>query len=67
MCIAYFNSLGIFWDITRFCPLKVNGRLGEIYLLHLQNSLLATCFHASSLLAKFNSADGGDMFVRNVG
>jgi hypothetical protein len=36
--------------------------------LHTRYTRLATCFHADFLLGLFfNSEDGGDMFLRNVG
>jgi hypothetical protein len=68
----------IVWDITPCSPLKVHKRFGGTYRLHLQGwinqdasvktALLATCFHAGSLLGLFfYPEDGGDMFLRNVG
>jgi hypothetical protein len=51
----------IFWDITPCSPLKVNRHFGGTYLL-------ATCLHAGFLLSYFfDSEDGGDMFLQNVG
>jgi hypothetical protein len=56
----------IFWDIRPCSPLKVNGRFGGTYRLHLH--LLVTCFHAGFLLGLFlHPEDGGDMFLRNFG
>jgi hypothetical protein len=50
----------IFWDVTPCSLLSFNRRLGGTYRLHL---LLATWF----LNNFFDPADGGDMFLRNVG
>jgi hypothetical protein len=71
----------MFWDITPCSLLKVNGRFGGTYRLHLQGrkisrarneresrALFAACFHAGFLLGLFfGPEDGGDMLFRNVG
>jgi hypothetical protein len=62
----------VFWDIMPCSPLKINGRFGGIYHLHLQGSnkpnkipaskqvaiRLATCFHAGILFGLFDPEDG---------
>jgi hypothetical protein len=66
----------IFWYVTSRSPLKVNGRFGGTYLLHLQGrninrasrTLLATFFHTGFLFGLFfEPDDGGDMFLRKFG
>jgi hypothetical protein len=52
---AVVMKRSVFWDITQCSPLKVN------------QSFVATCFHASILLGLFGSENGGDNFLRNVG
>jgi hypothetical protein len=67
-------------DITPCSALSANRRLAGTYRLHLQvkkkssatnqreSRWPATCFHAGFLLGLFfDPADGGDMFLRNVG
>jgi hypothetical protein len=44
----------VFWDITPCSPLKANRRFGGTYRLHLHGrNMLASCFHAGSLLSLF--------------
>jgi hypothetical protein len=56
---------------TQHCLYRIwgsySGGYEEYYLLE-YNTLLATCFHASSLLGLFFNTQGGcNMFLRNVG
>jgi hypothetical protein len=52
--VVYVKSF-IFWDITPCSPLKAGGKL-------------ATCFNAGFLLGLFfDTENGGDMFLLNVG
>jgi hypothetical protein len=64
----------VFWDITLCSLLKVKGRFGEIYRLHLQEprvnraryqrtAPLATRFHAILLGLFFNPVNGGNIFL----
>jgi hypothetical protein len=67
------NQCTIFSDITPCSFLKTSRRFGGTYGLHLQGRIsrareLATCFHAVILLGLFfDTEDGDDMFLRNVG
>jgi hypothetical protein len=69
----------IFWDVTSCSPMKVKRNFRGTYRFHLHGrriirarnqcvALLATCLHADFLLGlSFDTEDGGDMFLRNVG
>jgi hypothetical protein len=51
-----------FWDTTPCSLLKSAKLFGRIYRLHLQQSLLATCFQAGSLhVLFFDPENGGDL------
>jgi hypothetical protein len=55
----------IFWDITPWSPLRVNGRFGGTSPPSWGSS--KPSFHPGILLGLFGREDGGDMFFRNVG
>jgi hypothetical protein len=79
---AVVMKSAIFWDITPYNPLKVSQRLGGTYRLHLQGrriteketgvkaggkQLCAACQAGFLLGLFFDTEDGGDMFLLNVG
>jgi hypothetical protein len=60
----------VIWDITPWSPLKVNRRFGRTCSLYLQGRISSSCYllHAGFLFGLiFDTEDGGDIFLRNVG
>jgi hypothetical protein len=66
-----FWRVPIFWDTTRYSPLKANGRFGVIWRLHLQGRSISYAWSkrrtANFLLGSFLDSEDRDMFLRNVG